>query len=100
MKLVLPEMIADRATAVRLYGTHPYGRLINGAPETLAKIDRPDLLLARERFMNPNNATLVCVGVLNRVGHCAPSVNSSACGGAANDRPSHFVNLPRRIRVP
>ncbi len=57
-----PEMIADRATAVRLYGTHPYGRVINGTPETLAKIDRPDLLLARERFMSPNNATLVCVG--------------------------------------
>ncbi|MDQ3259095.1 MAG: insulinase family protein [Acidobacteriota bacterium] len=57
-----PETIADRAITARLYGSYPYGRLMTGSPESLARIDRTDLMLARERFLNPNNATLVCIG--------------------------------------
>ncbi len=57
-----PEVIADRAISARLYGSYPYGRLMTGSPESLARIDRADLMLARERFLNPNNATLVCIG--------------------------------------
>jgi len=57
-----PETIADRAAARRLYGTYPYGRSVSGSPETLSRIDRTDLLRARERFFNPNNATLVYAG--------------------------------------
>ncbi len=57
-----PDMIANRAVSARLFGTHPYGRLIAGSPETLARVERPDLMQARERFLNPNNATLVLVG--------------------------------------
>ena len=58
----LPVTIADRAIIARLFGTFPYGRTITGTPETLARIDRADLLLARERFLNPNNSTLTYVG--------------------------------------
>ncbi|HVF88175.1 MAG TPA: pitrilysin family protein [Pyrinomonadaceae bacterium] len=57
-----PETIADRAAARRIYGTYPYGRSVSGSPETLSRIDRTDLLRARERFFNPNNATLVYAG--------------------------------------
>lgn len=57
-----PAVIADRAIAARLFGDHPYGRPFSGATDTLARIDRADLLYARERFLNPNNATLVVVG--------------------------------------
>ncbi len=53
---------ADRAVAARLYGTHPYGRPISGTPESVARIERADLLLARERFLTPDNTTLVIVG--------------------------------------
>ncbi|MCA1592687.1 MAG: insulinase family protein, partial [Acidobacteria bacterium] len=59
---VAPDMIADRAVARRLFGTHPYGRLVGGSPETLARVERADLLLARERFLNPNNTTLIVIG--------------------------------------
>lgn len=53
---------ADRATAARLFNVHPYGRVRAGTPESVARVERPDLMLARERFLNPNNATLVVVG--------------------------------------
>lgn len=55
-------LVADRAIAARLFGDYPYGRAAAGTPDTLARIDRPDLMLARERFLNSNNATLVIVG--------------------------------------
>lgn len=59
---ISPAMIADRAIAARLFGDYPHGRASSGTPETLARIDRADLMLARERFLNPNNSTLILVG--------------------------------------
>lgn len=57
-----PSMMADRALATRLFGTYPYGRVSGGTPASLARLERADLMLARERFLNPNNATLVAIG--------------------------------------
>ncbi|HEX8634006.1 MAG TPA: insulinase family protein [Pyrinomonadaceae bacterium] len=54
--------VADRAAATRLYRSYPYGRALAGTPESLARIDRPDMMLARDRFINPNNSTLVLIG--------------------------------------
>ncbi len=59
---VSPAILADRAIAARLFGNFPYGRPVSGSAESLARVDRADLLLARDRFLNPNNATLVVVG--------------------------------------
>jgi zinc protease len=59
---ISPAAMADRAIATRLFGDYPYGRPAAGTPETLAKIERGDLLFARERFLNPNNATLAIIG--------------------------------------
>ncbi|HVF49657.1 MAG TPA: pitrilysin family protein [Pyrinomonadaceae bacterium] len=59
---VAPATVADRAIAARLFGGFPYGRTTTGTPESLARIERADLLLMKERFLNPNNATLVAVG--------------------------------------
>ncbi|HEX8458837.1 MAG TPA: insulinase family protein [Pyrinomonadaceae bacterium] len=55
-------LLADRAAAARLYRSYPYGRALTGTPESLARIDRPDMMLARDRFINPNNSVLVLVG--------------------------------------
>jgi zinc protease len=63
---VVPATVADRAIAARLFGTFPYGRNANGTPESLAHIERGDLLLLKERFLNPNNATLIVVGGVER----------------------------------
>lgn len=54
--------LADRDVAVRLYGTHPYGRAVSGTPESVARIERAELLIMRERFLTPDNTTLVIVG--------------------------------------
>jgi zinc protease len=55
-------MLADRAIASRLFGDFPYGRPSGGSVESLERVERVDLMLARERFLNPNNATLVIIG--------------------------------------
>ena len=54
--------VADRAAAARLFGTYPYGRVKSGTPDSLVRVERTDLLLLRERFLNPDNTTLVIVG--------------------------------------
>jgi zinc protease len=57
-----PAARADHAVAARLFNVHPYGRSAVGTPESVARVERADLMLIRERFLNPNNATLVVVG--------------------------------------
>lgn len=59
---VAPEAVADRAVAARLYGAHPYGRVVAGSPESLARVERGDVIYARERFLASDNATLVVIG--------------------------------------
>jgi len=59
---VSPALWADRAIAARLFGDFPYGRPQAGSSESLERIERADLLLARDRFLNPNNATLIVFG--------------------------------------
>ena len=63
---VSPSIVADRAIALRLFGDFPYGRPSAGLPEDLARIERGDLMLVRERFLNSNNATLVIAGGVDR----------------------------------
>ena len=54
--------IADQAARARLLGNYPYGRAQAGTEKSLAKIDFADLLLARERFLSADNATLAVTG--------------------------------------
>ena len=54
--------IADQAIADRVLGNFPYAHPIGGTAESLAKIERADLMLARDRFLTPNNATLTIMG--------------------------------------
>jgi zinc protease len=57
-----PSTIADKLIISRLFGKYPYGRPIVGIPESLMKVERSDLLLARDRFLIPNNSTLTIIG--------------------------------------
>ena len=59
---ISPAIVADRAVASRLFGEFPYGRPVTGSAEDVTRVDRADLMLARERFLNSNNATLTLVG--------------------------------------
>ena len=56
---------ADRLVAARLFAPFPYARPVAGTADSLARVERTDLMLARERFLNPDNATLVIVGDIN-----------------------------------
>ena len=57
---------ADREIAARLFGNYPYGHSPRGSVESVSKIDRPDLMFARERFLNANDATIVVIGGVDR----------------------------------
>ena len=57
-----PAYIADQAAAKRLFGAFPYGKSAEGTAESLAKIDFADLLLAKQRFLTADNATLAVSG--------------------------------------
>jgi len=59
---IAPAAVADRAITARLYGDFPYGRPAAGTPEDIARVDRGDLMQARDRFLNSNNATLAIIG--------------------------------------
>lgn len=54
--------IADQEIAARLFGAFPYGHPPVGTLDSVAKVDRSDLLHVRERFLNADNATLVVIG--------------------------------------
>ncbi len=60
-------LLAERAARQRLFGeSYPLGRAPAGTPASLARVDANDLLLARERFLNPNNSTIAVVGNIER----------------------------------
>lgn len=59
---ISPAMLADRAIGSRLFGDFPYGRPYIGTVESLERVERVDLMLARERFFSPNNSTMVIIG--------------------------------------
>jgi zinc protease len=58
---------ADREVAVRLFGAYPYGHPPTGTVESVSKIDRPDLMFARERFLNANDATMIVIGGVDKL---------------------------------
>lgn len=61
-----PAALADRSIAARLLHDFPYARPYTGSLDSLAEVERADLMLAHERFLNPNNSTLAIVGGVER----------------------------------
>jgi zinc protease len=57
-----PEVVADRATLMAAYGTHPYGHPAEGLARHLGATRRPDLTGFHARHWRPSRATLVVVG--------------------------------------
>jgi predicted Zn-dependent peptidase len=53
---------ADLAVRKRLYADFPYGRAAAGTPESLTKLEIGDLIIARDRYLNADYATLVIIG--------------------------------------
>ena len=59
---IVPATIADRAITARLFGDYPYGRPVAGDLGSVSRVERGDILFARERFLNPDNSTLAVIG--------------------------------------
>jgi predicted Zn-dependent peptidase len=57
-----PSYVADQRVANRLFGNYPYGRPQSGTSETVSKIDFADILLAKQKFLTADNATLAISG--------------------------------------
>ncbi len=57
-----PNYVADKAVAKKLLSDFPYGRPTEGTPESLAKIDRVDLIFAKDKFFTADNATIAIIG--------------------------------------
>ena len=61
-----PAYVADRAVAARLFGSFPYGRPLYGTPDSLKRIEAPDLIDAKMRFLTADNATIAISGNFDR----------------------------------
>jgi predicted Zn-dependent peptidase len=61
-----PAYVADAAIAKRLFGSFPYGRPVFGTQSSVAKIEFPDLIDAKQRFLSADNATVSLTGNFDR----------------------------------
>lgn len=61
-----PNVIVDQAFQHQLYGDHPYGSAASGEPETIAALERQDLVAFHQRFFISNEAVVVIVGDVSR----------------------------------
>ena len=57
-----PGQVADKCYAAFLYGSHPYGRPLDGRRKTVEKLDRGDVRGFYDRWYHPNDTILVLVG--------------------------------------
>lgn len=57
-----PSAIAGKEFARLLFGEHPYGRPVEGTPESLDKITRDDIMKFHADYYAPNNAIMSVVG--------------------------------------
>jgi zinc protease len=59
-----PSFLAERAFKKEVFGEHPYGRLIEGSPETIDVIKRDDFVEFHSNYFLPNNSILSVAGDL------------------------------------
>jgi len=59
-----PASVATNRFMEDLYGAHPYARRVRGTAESVAAIDRSDLVAFHERWFGPSALTVVVVGSL------------------------------------
>lgn len=61
-----PGWVAGKAFREHLYPQHPYGRLISGRAETLARITPDDIKQFHATYYRPNNAIIAVAGEITR----------------------------------
>jgi zinc protease len=76
--------VADKCFAGFLYGSHPYGRPVEGRKKTVSDLGRGDVRDFYERWYRPSNAILVLVGDVDAA---AARTALTAAFGAWRPRP-------------
>jgi len=61
-----PGYVAIKTLRKVLFKDHPYGRLVDGTPESMEKIRRDDLKDFHNRFYRPERSILVVAGDINK----------------------------------
>ncbi len=59
-----PSFLAGRAFRKAIFGDHPYGRVLEGSPETIGNVNREDLVKFHADYFLPSNAILSVAGDL------------------------------------
>lgn len=61
-----PGWVAQRTFLEKLYPKHPYGRLVEGQPATLAKLTQADVVKFHQTYYRPNNAIIAVAGEISQ----------------------------------
>jgi zinc protease len=61
-----PGWVAQRVFLEKLYPQHPYGRLVEGKPDTLAKLTQADVKKFHQTYYRPNNAIIALAGEITQ----------------------------------
>jgi len=61
-----PSFLAARAFKQSVFGSHPYGRVLQGTVNSIDEIKRDDLVSFHSKYFIPNNAILSVVGDLTQ----------------------------------
>ena len=61
-----PGWVANKAFKENLYPQHPYGRLVSGQAETLARISSNDVKQFHTTYYRPNNAIIAVAGEITQ----------------------------------
>ena len=80
--------VAEEAFEAALYGAHPYGRPVEGTPESLSAVTRRDLVDFHARLYVPNNVVIAVAGAVT-----APEVRA-LLGKAFGDWAARPVGAP------
>lgn len=57
-----PDAVAGKAFAKEVFGSHPYGRPVEGKDETIDRISREDIVEFHSRYYLPNNTIIAIAG--------------------------------------
>ena len=61
-----PGWVAQKAFLEKLYPHHPYGRLVEGQPATLAKLTQANVRKFHQTYYRPNNAIIALAGEISQ----------------------------------
>jgi zinc protease len=105
-----PGYLANRAFRKRLFGDHPYGREVEGKPETIKKIQRADLVRFHRQRYGMKGAIFVFVGDISLaraqdlvMGHfggwkARPSPAPATVGNTEREKKMAVIKLDRPFR--